>query len=630
MTQSNKSAKMFSRRGFVVGSLQAGMLCILGARLAWLQIVQGPRYRTLSDKNRINVKMLAPSRGQIADRFGIPLAVNKQNFRVVLIPEQAENIEKSLRGVQKLTGLTEEKLQNVLTSAGKVAKFVPVEIKDDLSWEEVAKIEVNLPDLPGVFIDVGEIRAYPYGEATAHIIGYVSSVSKAEVEDGPPMFRLPGFQTGKTGVEKNFEEDMRGQAGTSQIEVNVVGRQVRELDVQPSQPGRSIVLSLDHALQSFSQERLAKEVSASAVIMDAHSGAVYALASYPSFDPNLFTRGVPADKWEALLADAGHPLTNKAIAGQYPPASTFKMVTALAGLRAGKINPTRKVYCPGFYEFGDDRFHCWKPGGHGHVNVMEALEVSCDTYFYELSTEIGIDNIAATARMMGLGDKLGFDLAEERPGLVPDKEWKRGYHGTTWQPGETINASIGQGDLQATPLQLAVMTARLVNGGYAVKPWLAGYVGREKHFHEHWPKMNIDEAHLRIICDGMNAVVNGENGTGGGSKISQPGWEMGGKTGTAQVKRITAHERAMGIKNENLPWRQRHHALFVGYAPVQAPQYICSVVVEHGVGGARSAAPIARDLLIAVQKRAPHKTPLVPKEGMLSSSEHESGRGSRS
>ena len=606
MRQVKEQSKVFTRRAFVIGGLQGALLGVLGARLAWLQVSQGGRYKTLSDKNRINMKITAPSRGQIVDRYGVPLAVNEQNFRVLIIPEQAENIERSLRKLQGIIELSEQELTDVLEEVKKTAKFVPVEIQDDLSWEDVAKIEVNLPDLPGLSTDAGQRRSYPLGKATAHLVGYVGAVDKTELGDDPLLAR-PGFKIGKTGIEKSFDLSLRGERGVSQVEVNVIGREVRELEAQDSTPGQRVQLTIDAELQRFTQARLDQERSASAVLMDAHSGAVYALASSPAFDPNLFTSGLSPAAWQELLSDPAHPLNNKAISGQYPPASTFKMVTALAGLQAGLITKDRVSHCKGRYEFGKDRFHCWKSSGHGWVGLQEALAVSCDVYFYELATEIGIDKIAEVARSLGLGAKFDFDLGGERPGLVPDKNWKRGHIGQKWQPGETIVASIGQGYLQATPLQLAVMTARLVNGGYAVEPYLTnqGLQKKGRIPGQSWPKMDLDSKHLAQIKTGMDRTVNSSTGTAIASKIEEPGMEMGGKTGTGQVKRITMRQRREGIKNEDLAWRSRHHALFVGYAPMDNPQYICSVVVEHGIGGSRTAAPLAKDLMEEIQKRAP-------------------------
>lgn len=601
---------MFTRRAFVIGGIQCGILGVLGGRLAWLQVAQGSRYKTLSEKNRINLKVLAPERGQIVDRFGVPLAVNAQNFRALIVPEQTDDIEKSLRSLQETIEISEEDIQRVLKQAKKTARFVPIEIRDDLEWEDVAKVEVNLPDLPGLNIDVGERRSYPYGEATAHLIGYVAAVDKSEIGKDP-LLSLPGFKIGKTGIEKRFDLDMRGVAGRADVEVNVVGREVRELRKQDSRHGKRVVLTIDGELQRFTQSRLAEQKSASAVIMDAHSGAVYALASHPSFDPNIFTSGITAAQMLELDSNPAKPFVNKAVSGQYPPASTFKMITLLAGLSEGVVTSKSTVYCKGHYTLGRDRFHCWKRGGHGWVDAREALQVSCDSYFYEMAAELGIDNIAKYAHMMGLGEKYGFELSEERAGLVPDKNWKLGQFGEKWQPGESIVASIGQGYLQATPLQLAVMTSRFVNGGYAVKPWITGGdIWDNKPPEGGWPKMDVNKFHMSVVKDGMDRVVNTRNGTAYGSRVEDPQYSFSGKTGTGQVQRITMQQRLSGVKNEELEWKSRHHALFVGYAPMNNPRYVCSVVVEHGIGGSRTAAPIAKDLLLEVQKRDPAKTPL--------------------
>jgi penicillin-binding protein 2 len=600
----------FSRRAFIIGLGQAGLLTLLCGRLVWLQVAQGTRYKTLAENNRINVKIIAPSRGQIVDRFGVPLAVNNQNFRALIVPEQTDNLEHSLRTLATHIDLKESDIGKLLKQARQSRSFAPLEISDRLTWDDVARVEVNLPDLPGVSIDEGEIRHYPFGDATAHIIGYVGRVAKSDQTEDDPLLSLPGFRVGKSGLEKFLDRDLRGRSGSSQMEVNVVGREVRELKKTAPVPGQRMTLSLDAELQRYAQNRMIESKSASAVIMDAHTGAVYALASYPSFDPNHFTRGIPAEKWEELLADPTFPLTNKALAGQYPPGSTFKMVTALAGLEQGTINAHNTVSCPGHYTYGDTKFHCWKPSGHGTMNVVTALRESCDTYFYKISTDVGIDRIAAMARRLGLGDKTGLELAEERPGLMPDQQWKKSKMGQGWQAGETIVSSIGQGYILATPLQLAVMTARLVNGGFAVKPWLVSKIGDQPQHQSPWPSLGIKPKNLEIIKQGMDQVVGHERGTARGAQIPEEGFEMGGKTGTAQVKRITKQERAMGIKNETLAWKYRHHALFVGYAPAQAPRYVCCVVVEHGGGGSAVAAPIARDLLLMAQKRNPESASL--------------------
>lgn len=605
----------FTRRAIVIGALQGTFLTVLGGRLAWLQIAEGQRYKTMAEDNRINVKLVAPSRGLIVDRYGVPIAVNTQNFRVQVIPEQTRNMEQVLLSLKKLIPLTDAEIQVVLKQAQKSPKYAPLEIRDNLTWDEVATVEVNLPDLPGLSIDVGEIRFYPMGMATAHLVGYVGAVSKGELTTDDPLLKIPGFKIGKTGLEKIYDESLRGSAGAAQVEVNVVGREVRELSRDPGQAGQKLTLTIDSELQKYMQDRLMQTISASAVVMDVHTGAVYGMASTPSFDPNVFSRGLTPEMWEDLLSQPAHPLNNKAAGGLYPPGSTFKMVTAMAALELGIVNRNKTFFCPGHYKLGDTKFHCWKAGGHGHVNVIEALAQSCDTYFYNIAVDIGVDRLAEYSRKLGFGQILGIELTEERPGLIPTREWKRSYMGQPWHPGESIVASIGQGYTQVTPLQLAVMTARLANGGKAVKPWLAEYVGQKRNRDMDWPSLGFKKQNLELVLQGMINAVNAPRGTALGSRITAEGMEMGGKTGTAQVKRITAEERARGVKNETLPWHLRHHALFVGFAPLHDPRYSCAVVVEHGVGGAAAAAPVAKDIMLMAQQRDPASKPALAPQG---------------
>lgn len=610
MDRDHEQSREFTRRALLIGAMQGGLLALLGGRLAWLQLVQGQRYKTLAEENRINLKMMAPSRGIIYDRAGVKMAVNDQNFRVLVVPEQTDDLRQALVSLQKLITLDDRDVQRVLKAAEKSPRFAALEVKDNLDWQDVSRIEVNLPDLPGLSIDVGEVRYYPLGEGTAHLIGYVGAVSKSELT-GDPVLSLPGLKIGKTGIEKTYDKVLRGKAGSSAVEVNVVGREVRELSRDPGTPGADVCLTIDSGLQKFVQQRLAQTRSASAVVMDAHTGAIYAMGSMPSFDPNVFSRGIPADLWESLLADPGHPLNNKAISGLYPPGSTFKMVTALAALEEKVIGPGTTVYCPGHYDLNNNRFHCWKAAGHGTVDVVEALTESCDTFFYKLAADLGIDRLAEYARKFGFGQKPGVELSEERPGLFPDSGWKKTQFNEPWQPGETVVSVIGQGYIQSTPLQLAVMTARLINGGVAVRPWVTGGVGGLPAPQESFAKLGFKKKNMDLIIRGMERVVNSAQGTAVGSRIKEEGFEMGGKTGTAQVKRITKEERMAGIKNEDLPWHFRHHALFVGYAPLASPRYVCSVVVEHGGGGGAAAAPVAKDILLETQRLNPAASDVV-------------------
>lgn len=603
MNRDMERYKEFSRRTFLIGAGQAALFGILGARLAYLQIHENVKFQTLSDKNRISMRLVPAGRGEIMDRFGVPLAINTQNFRAFLVPEQTDNIEETLDRLSKIIPVTEDDKQAVLVEIEKHRPFTPILVKENLTWSDMAAVELNLFDLPGVSTDEGEIRSYPLGKATAHIIGYVGRVSEAEMTDDPVM-SIPGFRIGKSGVEKKFDEELRGTAGQIQEEVNVVGRAIRELSRTDPKKGHRLTLTLDADLQMQVQEMLSKQRSASAIVMNAHTGEVYALCSFPSFDPNLFSSGIPADVWEGLLADETNPLTNKVIAGQYPPGSTFKPITAMAALAAGQ-SPSARVFCPGYYSLGNDKFHCWRHAGHGYVDMHEAIMQSCDVYFYEMGHRIGIDNIAAMARRLGLGQKMDFDVPGELPGLIPDRAWKLKHFKESWQQGESLISAIGQGYTLITPLQLATAGARLVNGGFAVKPVLVRSIEEEGNQIPEWKSLGLRQDQLKIVISGMISVVNDPRGTAHRSAITEAPYSMGGKTGTAQVRRISAAQRAAGTRPEDLPWKFRDHGLFIGFGPTDDPKYVAAVVVEHGIGGPETAAPIAHDILLAVQKRDP-------------------------
>lgn len=598
--------RTLTRRTLVLGGIKLGLLSTLVGRLYYLQVVESQRYTMLAEENRISLRLVAPSRGPIVDRFGVPLAVNQQNYRVVVVAERTRNLHDTLDKISQVVPLTDADRRRVMREVQRKRRFVPVTVRENLNWDQVSTIELNTPDLPGVSIDVGEIRHYPFTESTAHILGYVGAVSEAELQKGDPVLSLPGFRTGKNGIEKYHEKALRGSAGTSQLEVNAVGRVIRELSRDEGQPGREVQLTLDIGLQQFMQNRLAQEKSAAGVVMDVNTGGIYALCSHPSYDPNQFTMGINAELWEELLSNPTTPLTNKAVAGQYAPGSTFKMVVAMAALESGLLSNRHTVYCPGHMDLGDHRFHCWKKGGHGTMDMVGALRHSCDVFFYDVSRRIGIDRIADMAHRFGMGEKLGLDLPHERPGLIPSIDWKKAALGSSWQQGETLVASIGQGYVLSTPLQLAVMTARIANGGFAVKPHLTKQIRQGPTEQTVWPGIGVRKEHLDLVVRGMTEVVNAPNGTAFKARIAEAGMEMAGKTGTAQVRRITMAERSTGVrKNEDLPWRERDHALFVAFAPVHAPRYACSIIVEHGGGGSAVAAPIARDILIECQKRDP-------------------------
>ncbi|MGF1629727.1 MAG: penicillin-binding protein 2 [Kiloniellaceae bacterium] len=608
--EDNERQRSFSRRALLLGGAQSLLLAGLAGRMYYLQVIEADRYKTLAEDNRISLRLLPPPRGRIVDRFGLPLASNRQNFRVVLVREHAGDVEMVLNALSQIIELGEHDFKRVLREVSRKSSFVPVTVRENLSWDEVSRVEVNGPELPGVSIEMGQIRDYPFADSMAHVLGYVAAVAERDLT-GDPLLELPGFRIGKNGVEQKYDLALRGSAGTSQVEVNAYGRVIRELSREEGKRGNELVLTVDGGLQTFAHQRLMGEQSASAVVMDVENGDVLALASVPSFDPNAFNVGLSIKQWNDLINDPLHPLTNKAISGLYAPGSTFKMVVALAALKAG-IRPDYKVFCPGHMTLGRSRFHCWRRQGHGWVDMHEGIQHSCDVYFYDISRKVGVDNIAAMANAFGLGHQVGIDLSGEKGGVIPTRDWKLANIGEAWQGGETLIASIGQGFVLTTPLQLATMTARIASGLQVIPRVTRGVraegepVGADGVPPPQFLPLDVSPEHLRVVREGMDAVSNHPRGTAFRARIEEEGFELAGKTGTSQVRRITMAERAAGVtKNEDLPWRRRDHALFVCYAPVHKPRYCCAVVVEHGGGGSAVAAPIARDILLEAQRRDP-------------------------
>ncbi|MFP6758957.1 MAG: penicillin-binding protein 2 [Alphaproteobacteria bacterium] len=607
--QENSRQKMFTRRAAILGGGQLAMASLLGARLYYLQVVQADQYRMLAEENRINLRLLAPPRGRILDRFGMELAVNHQNYRLVVIPEQAGDVLATLDALGAVVPLGSGERARIEKEIARKRKFVPIIVSEHLTWRQVAEIEVNAPYLPGVLIDVGQTRHYPYTEPLAHVLGYVAAVSEEELT-GDPLLELPDFRIGKNGVERIHDLALRGRAGNQQVEVNAHGRVIRELSRNEGEAGNDVSLTIDLGLQEFAAARLGEE-SASAAVVDVTNGEVLALASTPSFDPNAFNQGLSHALWRELVQNERAPLINKAVAGQYPPGSTFKLIVALAALEGGVVTPAHSVYCPGHMQLGSHRFHCWKRGGHGRLTMIDGIAKSCDVYFYDTALKAGIDRIAEMARRFGFGGRLGLDLPGEAPGLIPSPAWKLGTYGEAWYKGETLNTGIGQGYVLATTLQLAVMAARIGNGGHAIVPRLTRSVARHDGEiiqsvadQERPESIGISAASLDVVRAGMVKVVNHQRGTAYRSRIEDETMTMAGKTGTSQVRRITKRERETGlVKNKDRPWKHRDHALFVCYAPVHAPRYACAVVIEHGGSGSKAAAPVARDILIEAQTR---------------------------
>ncbi len=601
MTSPQEDRQRFTRRALLIGGVKAALFAGLGARMYQLQVLKGERYQMLADDNRVNVQFLAPRRGVILDRFGRPLALNRRTYRVLITPEAAKDLDAALDKLHAIVPIAPEERERILRQAGRNAKFVAVTTHEHLEWEAIARVSAHMPTLPGV--DVVEIsqRIYPEAAASAHPIGYVGPVAKEELT-GAPVLSLPDLRIGKAGVERAHDLALRGVAAQSKVEVNAVGRVVRELERDPGASGETLVSTIDARLQQFVQNRMGEDTGG-AVVMDVETGDVLALASNPSYDPNIFTQGLDEAAWTALSTDPAAPLNNKAIAGQYAPGSTFKMMVALAALETGVITPRKAFHCNGVHKLGAGRFHCWRRGGHGWVALHDAIAQSCDVFFYEISRKVGIDKIAEMSRRFGFGAPTGIDLPSESSGLMPTKDWKRARYKQAWHIGETLIAGIGQGFVLATPLQLAVMTARLANGGLAVEPRVLRMQG-DAELATQAPRMDVAASHLAAIRDAMRGVMTDYEGTARKAQIPDRALRMGGKTGTSQVRRITREERRRGvIKNEDLPRKERDHSLFVGYAPLDRPRYACAVVVEHGGSGSQVAAPMARDILLEAQTR---------------------------
>jgi len=597
---SDDSARRINRRALMLGGAMAAMVAVLAGRMRYLQVDQADQFRLLAEENRINIRLIPPARGLIQDRDGRLIAGNEQNYRVVITREDAGDVAAVLQRLASLIPITAAEIDTIFRNVKRHSPFVPVLVADRLSWNDLAKIALNAPVLPGVSPEVGQSRIYPLDTDFAHIVGYVGPVSErdlAEQPDPDPLLQLPEFQIGKIGVERWTETTLRGHAGARRIEVNAVGRVMRELEHRDSAPGADIRLTVDAAIQNFTQVRLGAE-SASAVALDVQTGDVLAIASAPSFDPNLFVRGISQVDYSLLTEDDHRPLANKAVQGAYPPGSTFKMVTALAALEAGVIDVNTTVHCPGYYEVGGRRFYCWKRSGHGTVALNRALAESCDVYFYEVGQKAGIDQIATIGRALGLGQRHDLPMSAITDGLMPDKAWKQQRYGQEWRIGDTVNAAIGQGYVLTSPLQLAVMTARIATGR-AVAPRLIHMIDGKPVEITPPAALGFAAANLAAVHRGMFEVMNGARGTARGSRIEDPALQMAGKTGTAQVRNISTAERASGvISNDQLPWDARDHALFVCYAPFDAPRVAVAVVVEHGGGGSTVAAPIARDILL--------------------------------
>ena len=573
-------ANSFDRRAVVIGSVQGGIGVLLAARMGYIALFQNERYKTLSESNRVNLSLIPPRRGWILDRHGNPLATNRTDFRVDLVPERLVDADRTVTELGSLLRLNPVQLQDLSDKIKKSRGFQPVEVAAKLDFDTFSAVSVRLPEMPGVIPQRGYLRYYPTGPAVAHLIGYVGPASAEDYEvDRNPLLITPGYKVGKDGLEKEFEATLRGVPGARRTEVTATGRVVRDLSMREDVPGAPIRLTIDGPLQDYAARRIGLE-SAAVVVIDCITGGILALVSMPAFDPNSFVGGIGRLQWKMLNEDDHIPLLNKALRGLYPPGSTMKPMATLA-LQQHGVDPAERVGCPGGYRLGSRFFRC--DAVHGSVDMRQAIEHSCNTYFWSMAHRVGYDAIAPVARLLGLGQEFDLPGTRQRYGTIPDAAWKMRRYKQEWTAADSLNASIGQGYVSVSPLQLAVMTSRIASGRNLNPSLIHGRPMAPG------PALPFTAEQIGVAHDGMFGVVNG-SGTAVASKLQVPGIHMAGKTGTAQV-------RALVSRGHVGDWKSRDHSLFIGYAPTEAPRYAVSVVVEHGTFGARAAAPIARDVL---------------------------------
>ena len=574
-------AQSFDRRSFVVGAVQGGVGMLLAARMGYIAVAENEKYEMEAESNRVNLTLIPPRRGWILDRNGSPLASNRADFRVDVIPERLDDPERAIQTLGDLLGFTAVEVQDLRDKIDKAAGFQPVQVADGLDYDTFAAVSVRLPDLHGVVPQRGYSRYYPTGPAVGHLIGYVGAASREEYEAEPsPLLLTPGFKLGKDGLEKQFEQVLRGQPGARRSEVTASGRIVRDLETREDVQGKPIQLTIDGPLQDYAARRIGLE-SGSVVVMDCLTGDLLCMASMPSFDPNSFSDGIGRVEYQMLSENERVPLRNKVLKGLYPPGSTVKPMVAMSFLEAG-LDPSATTSCGGGLRVGNRVFHCWQRRGHGTVDMAKGIYQSCDVYFYHFAQQLGMDVIAPMAKRCGMGQEFPLPVASQFYGTVPDPAWKLDKYGQQWQPFDTVNATIGQGYMLANPLQLAVMAARLATGN-KIMPRLMYNSSRPR-----FESMNFHGDHVQVIQNAMSDVVNGP-GTAGRARLPIDNVLLAGKTGTAQVVSLSVGSGKGG------QWKYRDHGLFIFFAPFDKPRYAGAVVIEHG-GGSGAAYPIARDV----------------------------------
>ena len=603
-----KKLNSINRRMFITGSLKFFIMIGIVSRLFFLQVKENKKYLTLSDKNRIREWKLAPVRGEFHDYFGNVIAGNFEAYQLHIIPEQVDDFRYVIYRVKDLLELSDKEFKKVLKKKNEIKPWETLIVSDNLSWQKFSKINNHLYDLNGVKPVISISRNYPFKENFTHLIGYVSQANPTDIEMTEVIKKnfVPGLKVGKVGLEKSFEEKLIGSNDIERYEVNAYGRRISQLEFQKGEKGKTLRLTIDTEVQKLANELL-KDQAGSICVMDIYTGDIIAMHSSPSFDPNLFVFGISKDDWQLIRNDPMKPLVNKTLQGNYSPGSTIKPIVALSALENGIVNTNFTVNCRGHkhpLELYGQTYHCWKKEGHGFMNLRNAMKQSCDIYFYEIARKLGVDKLSETAKKFGLGREVFGDLFSiEKKGLVPNTQWKKNALGQGWLLGETVITGIGQGYIQTTPIQLCLMTAQIGNGGHKIYPRIVlNNENKEAQIDKFIP-LYENSKNIKIVQDAMFASTNEVRGTSYKSRIDDLKYQFAGKTGTAQVKKITERDRELDLKTFEIPYEERDHALYVAYGPYKNPRYALSVVVEHGGSGSTTAAPMAKKLFKLVIDR---------------------------
>ena len=617
-------SKLISRRMFVLTSAKAVVFLGIFARLVSLQINESSKYKTLSDKNRFREWKVAPQRGFIRDFYNQEIASNEKVYQLHITPENTPNLGALLTRLKSILNLSNNKIYSLKRKMRKQKPWEPLIVSDNLTWGEFSRINLFLHDLQGVEPIVSVARQYP-DNSTAHIVGYVSEVSAKDLKNKKYLrdMAVTGIAAGKTGLENKLDEKIMGKVGFQRYEVNAFGKRIKQIKIDKGEAGQNFRSTIDLEVQKFTSSLL-EDKAASVCAMDIFNGDVIAMVSSPSYDPNAFVHGIDKEYWNSLLKNTRKPLMNKALAGLYPPGSTIKTIVALSALENDVWSPKKTVACSGVIELYGEKFHCWKKKGHGRITMRTAIKRSCDVYFYEVARILGVDRLSKTAKKFGLGKNVFEGFLEERTGVVPNTKWKKKYIGKNWYIGETLHSGIGQGYFQTTPIQLCLMTAQIANGGYEIKPRIiSGKSNNQLREYVKFKNENPDESmptdlllknfglkrlfrnqeNINFVKDAMYSSSNEPGGTSYSSRLKDKRFTFAGKTGSSQVKRFTALQRKLEVKQKDIDYKDRDHALFIAFAPVKDPQYAISVVVEHGGSGSGAAAPIAKKVIKKILER---------------------------